>query len=375
MDVLEGGRRHTVIKTSIEKLLVYIGSFTGRKSEGISIFRLDASSGGLELVGKSGHGLSCSWIAVDPRKRFLYAIDEVGEYSGRPGGAVCAFSLDPGMGELTYLNRQPSGGAGPCYLSVDGTGGLVFVGNFFGGSLAVLPIQEDGRLGEATDFIQYQGSSVSPRRHEGPHVHSIVPDAANRYIFVQDMGLDKIMVYRLDAEAGKLVPHDPPWVEVRSGVGPRHLVFHPNGRHAYVTNELESTFTAFDYDETTGTLIEAQTVSMLPEDFKDYNICADLHVSPSGRFLYGSNRGHDSIVTFAIDADSGRLSYVDHKSTEGQTPRSFTIDPTETFLLAANQASGTVVSFRIDQSTGRLTPTGHTVEVPQPVSLQVVASP
>ena len=364
---------NTMTNTNIEKLLVYVGSFTGRQSEGISILRLDASSGALELVGKAGQGLSCSWIAVDPGQRFLYAIDEVGEYSGRPGGAVCAFSLDPDTGELTYLNRQPSNGAGPCYLSFDRTGGLLFVGNYFGGSVSVLPNQRDGRLGEATDFIQHMGSGVNPERQEGPHVHSVVPDAANRYVFVQDLGLDRIVAYKLDVEAGKLIPHEPPWVQVRPGAGPRHFAWHPNGRHAYLTNELDSTFSAFDYDETTGTLAELQTVSMLPEDFEGSNTCADLHVSPSGNFLYGSNRGHDSIVAFAIDADTGRLGYVGHESTQGQTPRSFTIDPTGTFLLAANEDSGTVVPFRIDRSTGRLTPTDHTLEVPQPISLKVVA--
>jgi len=361
--------------TSVARQLVYIGSFTGGESEGIGIFRLDPSSGALAPLGKAGQGLSCSSIAVDAGRRFLYAIDEVGEYSGRPGGAVCSFSLDPNTGGLTFLNRQPSNGAGPCYLSFDRTGALLFAANYFGGSVSVFPIREDGRLGDASDFIQHQGSGVNPERQEGPHVHSVVPDAANRHVFVQDLGLDRIMVYRLDAEAGKLNPHDPPWFRARPGVGPRHFAWHPDGRHAYVTNELDSTFSAFDYDEATGTLTESQTVSMLPEDFDGDSTSADLHVSPSGRFLYGSNRGHDSIVAFAIDPDTGLLSYVGHESTQGQTPRSFAIDPTGTFLLAANEDSGTIVSLRIDPPTGRLTPTGHTLEVPQPVSLKVIAFP
>ena len=361
--------------TNVEKLLVYVGSFTGRKSEGISIYRLDPSSGALELGGKAGQGLSCSWIAVDSGQRFLYAIDEVGEYSGEPGGAVWAFSLDPDTGNLTYLNRQPSNGAGPCYLSFDGTGGLLFVANYFSGSVSVLPIQGDGSLGEATDFIQHHGSSVNPERQEGPHVHSVAPDAANRHVFVQDLGMDRIMVYRLDVQAGVLTPHEPPWVNVKPGAGPRHFVWSLSGKHGYVTNELDSTFSTYDYDETTGTLAESQTVSMLPTDFKGENTCADLHIHPSGEFLYGSNRGHDSVVAFSIDAETGHLGYVGHESTRGKTPRSFTIDPTGNFLLAANEDSGTVVSLRIDRSTGRLTSTGYTVEVPRPVSLKAVVLP
>ena len=357
---------------NIEKLLVYIGSFTGGKGEGISIYRLDASSGALELVGNAGQGLSSAWMAVHPGQRFFYAIDEVGEFSGEPGGAVCAFSLDSSTGGLTYLNRQPSNGAGPCYLSTDATGRLLFVGNYWTGSLSVFPIEEDGRLGDATDFIQHEGSSVNPVRQDGPHVHSVVPDAANRYVFVQDLGLDRIMHYRLDVGTGKLTPHSPPWVQTRPGIGPRHFVFHPSGKYAYVTNELESSFTAYEYHPTVGTLTVMQTASMLPEGFEGSNSCADLQVSPDGRFLYGSNRGHDSIVAFAIDADTGRLSYVDHESTQGKTPRAFAIDPTSTYLIVANEASDTVVSFRIDKTTGRLTPTGHTIEVPRPVSMKVV---
>jgi len=362
-----------MINTSVEKMLVYIGSFTGRKSEGIGIYRLDLTSGALELESKTGQGISCSWIAIDRGKRFLYAIDEVGEYSGQPGGAVCAFSLDPDTGTLAYLNRQPSNGAGPCYLSFDQTGRFIFAANYFSGNVSVIPINKDGRLADASDLIQHHGSSVNLERQEGPHVHSVVTDAANRHVFVQDLGIDKIMVYKLDIEAGRLVPHEPPWIQTRAGLGPRHFVWHPNGRYAYVTNELESTFSVFHYDETTAMLKESQTVSMIPESFDGENTCADLHISPSGKFLYGSNRGHNSIVAFAIDNDSGKLTYVGHESTQGLTPRSFTIDPTGTFLLAANEDSGTVVSLRIDQSNGRLSQTGHAVKVPQPVCLTTVA--
>jgi 6-phosphogluconolactonase len=246
------------------------------------------------------------------------------------------------------------------------------VANYAGGSVSVLPIGEDGRLGELTDLVQHHGSSANPQRQKSPHPHSANLDAANRYLFVPDLGLDKIMIYRIDSPRGKLKPNDEPWARVKAGAGPRHFAFHPKGRYAYVINELDSTVTAFAFDETRGTLKEIQTVPTLPDSFTGNSTCADVHVSPSGKFLYGSNRGHDSIVIFAIDEDTGQLTYVEHEPTQGKTPRNFAIDPTGTFLLAANQNSDTVVTFRIDPVTGRLSPTGHVASVPSPVCLKLV---
>lgn len=242
--------------------------------------------------------------------------------------------------------------------------------------MSVLPIGEDGRLGELTDAIQHQGSSVNPQRQEGPHPHSANPDAANRYLFVPDLGLDKIMIYRVDLTHGKLSPNDEPWARVKAGAGPRHFAFHPNGKYGYVINELDSTLTAFAYDDKRGRLTEVETVSTLPENYKGRNHCADVHVSPSGKFIYGSNRGHDSIVIFAINERTGRLTYVGHEPTQGKTPRNFAIDPTGTFLLVANQDSDTIVTFRIDRLTGKLSPTGNVISAPTPVCLKMIhASP
>ena len=355
-----------------QKTLVYIGTYTQGKSEGIYVYRLDPSTGALEHASTAAGVDNPSYLAIDPRQRYLYAVNEVSEFEGKSSGAVRAFSIDSETGALTYLNQQPTGGPGPCHLSVDRTGNFVLVANYNGGSVCVLPIQDGGHLGDATDFIQHSGSSVNPRRQESPHAHSITLDAANRYAFTADLGIDKVLIYRLNLDRGKLTPGGQPSVQVQAGAGPRHFDFHPGGAYAYLINELDCTLTAFTYDASHGTLRELQTVPTLPDGFEGSNSCSDLHVSPSGDFVYGSNRGHNSIVIFQIDGDTGRLTCVGHESTQGETPRGFTIDPTETFLLAGNQNTDTVVTFRIDQQTGKLASTGHVAEVPAPVCLKMI---
>jgi 6-phosphogluconolactonase len=310
-------------------------------------------------------------VAIHPGGRFLYAVSEARE-RGTPSGAVGAFSIDPRTGKLAHLNRQSSVGAGPCHLTVDRTGRFVLVANYGGGSVAVLPIDGEGRLGEATDFVQHQGGSVNPRRQSGPHAHSVTLDPANRYAFVADLGLDKVLIYRLDLERGKLTANEEPWVQVTAGAGPRHFAFHPKGRHAYLITELANTVIAFAYDGARGVLGEMQTVPTLPVGFQGTTYAADLHVSPSGKFVYGSNRGHDSIAIFAVEQESGRLTLVGHEPTRGRTPRGFALDPTGSFLLVANQDSDSVVTFRVDRDTGRLSATGDVVEVPAPVCLKFV---
>jgi 6-phosphogluconolactonase len=244
------------------------------------------------------------------------------------------------------------------------------VANYGGGSVACLPIGEDGRLGDATAFIQHKGSSVNPQRQREPHAHSINLDAANRFAFVADLGLDKVLVYRFDPSAGTLEPNDPPAAVIASGSGPRHFAFHPSGRFAYVINELNSTVTAFAYDAERGTLQTLQTVTTLPEGFDGKSFPAEVQVHPSGKFLYGSNRGHDSIACFAIDAATGRLTPIGHEPTQGKNPRNFGIDPTGAYLLAANQDGDNVVAFRIDPATGKLSPTGQSIRVPMPVCVK-----
>jgi 6-phosphogluconolactonase len=280
--------------------------------------------------------------------------------------------LDPGSGTLRFLNCKPTYGTDPCHLTVDQTGRHVLVANFMSGSVCVLPVREDGSLGDATDVIQHQGSSVDPVRQSGPHAHAVTLDESGRYAFVPDLGMDRVMVYKLDANHGKLIPHDEPWVEVAPGAGPRQLVMHPRGGYAYLINELDSTMTAFRYDRDQGTLWEMQTLSTLPEGFDGTSTCAEVQISPSGKFLYGSNRGHDSIVIYAVDRAGGMLTCVGHESTQGKTPRNFVVDPTGGFLLAANQDTGNLVVFKLDPASGELAATGHSVEVPTPVCVKAI---
>ena len=357
-----------LIAPSPRELFLYVGTYTSGKSEGIYVYKFDLSSGEFKHLATAKGIVDPSFLAIDPRRRHLYAVNEIEEFGGKPGGAVSAFKVDPQTGNLQFLNQQPSLGGAPCYVTVDKLGKFVLVANYGGGNAAVLPINDSG-LGKPVDMVQHGGSSVDPERQKGPHAHNVILDKTNRHAFVTDLGLDKIMIYRFDGSNGKLTPNGAPWVKLKPGAGPRHFTFHPNGRWAYVINELDSTFTAFSYESGPGSLKELQTVSTLPTGFSGENSCADVHVSPSGKFLYGSNRGHDSIVVFSINPGTGKLTFVEHVSTGGKTPRNFTIDPTGAFLLAANQKSDNVVSFRIDPTSGRLRPTGHVAEIPTPVCL------
>jgi len=349
---------------------VYIGTYTQRGSKGIYLAELDLAKGGLRLKGMVGEVENPSFLAIHPSRRFLVAIGEIGEFAGGKGGAVSSFAIDGETGKLTLLNQKSSRGPGPCHVTIDKSGKSVLVANYGGGSVACLPMGEDGRLGDAASFVQHKGASVNPQRQEGPHAHSINLDAANRFAFAPDLGLDKIMVYRVDAAQSTLTPNDPPAAAVAPGSGPRHFDFHPQGRFAYAINELASTITAFEYDADRGTLQTVQTVSTLPDDFKGTSFTADIHVHPSGKFVYGSNRGHDSIAIFAVDEASGKLTPIGHESTQGKTPRNFGIDPTGTWLLAANQDTDNVFVFRIDAATGKLEPNGQSIAVPMPVCVK-----
>jgi 6-phosphogluconolactonase len=352
-------------------LLVYIGTYTGAKSKGIYLSRLDLSTGKLSAPELAAETPSPSFLAIHPNHRLLYAVSEI---SGQTSGAVAAFSIDAKTGKLTALNKQSSVGAGPCYLVVDKAGKNVLVANYTGGSIAALPLQSDGQLGATSAFIQHVGSSVTPRQKE-PHAHSINLDQANRFAIVADLGLDKLLVYKFDAGKGTLVPNDPPSTSIKPGSGPRHFAFHTSGRFAYVINEISCTVTALSYDAERGELKEIQTISTLPpqEAVKSGYSTAEVQVHPSGKFLYGSNRGHHTIAVFGIDEKSGQLTHVENQSTQGRTPRNFAIDPTGAYLLAENQDTGTIVVFRIDAKTGRLTPTGQSIEVPSPVCVKFLA--
>jgi 6-phosphogluconolactonase len=351
--------------------LVYIGTYAKGGGEGIYVYELDTQTGSLKHRSTATGIENPTYLALDSQRRFLYALHQV---AGAADGAVSAFSIEPRTGKLTLVNEQALAGAGWCHVSVDQQDQHVLVANYTGGSLAVLPILPDGRLGEPTDTIQLEGGGATARQ-DRPHAHCIITDAANRFAFAADLGTDRLLVYRLDHDAGTLSAHDPPFVPVQSGAGPRHFVFHPNDRYAYLINELDNTIVAMSYDADRGALQTIQTMTTLPEDFDDTSYCAAIQVSPSGKFLYGSNRGHESIVICAIDQTSGMLSLVGYEPTQGNFPRSFGLDPTGTFLLVANQNSNNIVSFRIDQQTGALQPTGHVTQVSMPVCVKAVSLP
>ena len=358
-----------------ERLWVYLGTYTGAGSKGIYRFELDLASGKLSEGALAGEAINPSFLAIHPNRRFLYAVAEVAKSGAKPGGAISAFAIDQRNGKLTLLNQQSTKGAGPCHLMVDHQGKHVLAANYGGGSVCVLPIGADGRLGEVTEFLQHRGSSVHPQRQEGPHAHCINLDPAGRFALVADLGLDKVMIYRFDAAHGRLTPNDPPFATLDAGAGPRHVAFHPGGHFAYVINELQSTLTAFAYDAERGTMKRLQTMSTLPGGYGGENTTAEVQVHPSGRAVYGSNRGHNSIAIFVVDPMTGELRSAGHQSHHIKTPRNFAIDPTGAYLLVASQDSNCIVVFRIDPKTGALTPTGSEGSVPTPVCIQMMPPP
>ncbi len=350
------------------KFLIYVGTYTeeGSKSKGIYAYRFDPATAEITPVGLAAETLNPSFVTV-------YAVNELGKYKDQSSGAVTAFAIDHSTGKLIFLNQVASHGADPCYITVDKTGKYVLIANYTGGSVAVFPVLKSGRLGEVSSFVQHQGHGTNPQRQEGPHAHSIDLSSDNRFAMVDDLGLDEVISYRFDPSKGSLTPNEPAFAKVDAGAGPRHFAFHPSGKFAYGVNEMHSTVTAYGYDGATGTLSSLQTISTLPKGFTGQNDDAEVQVHPSGKFLYTSNRGHDSIAVFAIDPIKGTLAPVEDVLTQGKTPRSFEIDPTGSFLFAANQKSDNIVVFRIDPRTGRLTPTGKILEVASPVCVKFVA--
>lgn len=341
--------------------IVFIGTYTGRNSKGIYAYRFASSTGKLVSTG-IGETSNPSFLAVHPNSHFLYAANE------NNNGMVSAFRMNPD-GPLTLLNSVSSKGGGPCHIEFDRTGKWLFVANYDNGSIAVLPVHNDGTLGEAAAEIQHVGSSVDRQRQAGPHAHSVNISPDNRFLIVADLGLDEMLVYRFNAESGSLTPNDPPFVKIAAGSGPRHLAFSADGAVAYVANEMKASITAMTYDKVRGTLTEFQTISMLPADFTGTKSAAEIAMHPNGKFLYASNRGHDSIAMFHVDAVKGSLTAGSRTLSGGKSPRNFAIDPTGKFLLAANQDSNNVVVFRIDPKNGALSPTGDVLEVGSPVSI------
>ncbi|MEC0264821.1 lactonase family protein [Paenibacillus anseongense] len=350
-------------------IFAYIGTQTdGSSSEGIYVYSMNPSTGELEYLSSAAAGINPTYLAIHPSKRYLYAANTIeGE------GLISSFSIDPLKGRLTFMNSQPSGGSKPVHLLVDGTGKFVLAGNFGDGSVCVLPIQADGSLGAMTDFIRHSGSSVHPTRQQGPRVHSVTLDPAGRYAVAAEYGADQLRVYRLDAERGKLLPSAVPSMTVAAGSGPRHAVFHPNERWVYVINELGNTLMNYDYDSDQGILHLKETHATLPEGYAGPSFCADVHVHPDGTFVYGSNRGHNSIVIYTVEPNTGKLQLVGHEPTLGRAPRSFIIDPTGRYLYAAHQDTDNIVAFRLNRQTGTLRPTGYSIKVPMPVCIKMIS--
>jgi 6-phosphogluconolactonase len=344
-------------------MLVYVGTFTGANqanpAESLSVFRLDGESGALTRQSAVAAD-NPSFLALHPRLPYLYAVNSVNDFEGRSSGAVSAFAINPTTGALTFINRVPSNGRRPIHLAVDPSGRWVLVANITEGNVAVLPIQQEGRLGPLTDAVAHSGNGPNPARQGEPHPHYITTDPSGRFAFAVDLGTDRVVVHRLDATLGKLTPNAIPWAQVPSGSGPRHLDIHPNGRWVYVLNELDPTLCVFAFDPERGALQILQTVATQPDGFRGVNNPAEVFVHPSGRFVYASNRGHDSIAVFAVDSDSGRITPSGWEPTRGTQTRNFNIDPTGTYLLAANQDTNNIVTFRIDQETGLLTEVSQT---------------
>jgi 6-phosphogluconolactonase len=354
------------------KYLFYVGTYTqdGSQSKGIYAYRYDAATQEIASLGLAAETTNPSWVALHPNGRFLYAVNEVQNYKGPNTGGVSAFSIDRATGNVTFLNEVSSRGADPCYITVDQSGKYVLVANYTGGSIAAFPISDDGKLAEASALIQHTGHGLNPKRQEAAHAHSIDLSPDEHFAFVDDLGLDELLVYKFDKSKGSLKPNNPPFAKLDGGAGPRHFALHPSGQFAYVISEMASTVTAFSIQLKTGMLHHLQTISTLPADFKGENDDAEIRIHPSGKFLYASNRGHDSIAVYAIDSSKGTLTPIEHTPTGGKTPRSFEIEPTGTLLFAENQQSNNIVIFRIDEKTGKLTPTGKVLEVGQPVCVK-----
>jgi 6-phosphogluconolactonase len=343
-----------------EDMYVYFGSHSEGPGIGFSLAHFDTDTGVLTKPQFLIEAVQPAFFIIHPDGKHLYTNN-----SGSPGG-ISAYEIDRSNGHLKLLNKKPASGGDPSFISVDKTGKYVLAANYQGGNIEVYAIQPDGSIGERTAFVQHTGSSINPQRQTHPFAHSIVTDPTNRFVLVPDLGIDKVMIYRFDEKTGKLEANDPPSVSIKPGSGPRHIRFHPDGKHVYLISEIASTITAFNWDSQKGTLSEFQTVSTLPEGFTGTSTCAELEIHPNGKFIYGSNRGHDSIAVFAIDQASGKLSLVQHISSAGKTPRNFAFDPTGKWILCTNHGSNNAVVFKVDPTTGKLTQQGEPVEVPSP---------
>jgi len=347
-------------------MYVYFGTHVAGAGKGFSLSHFDTDTGVLTKPEYLLDAEAPAFFVIHPDGKHLYTCNSISTFQGKPEGTISAYEIDTKTGKLTLLNRKPAGGGDPSYISLDKTGRYALDANYQGGNICGYAIQPDGSLGERTAFVQHTGRSIDPSRQTKPFAHSIIVDPSNRFVLVADLGVDKVFVYRFNEKDGTLTPNDPPFAPVKPGSGPRHVKFHPNGKWVYVISEIGSTVTGFNWDGTKGMLTEFQAVSTLPEGFTNTSACAELEIHPNGKFLYGSNRGHDSIAVFAIDQATGKLGLVQHVSSQGKTPRNFAFDPTGKWIICTNHGSNNAVVFRVDETTGKLTQTGQPVSVPYP---------
>jgi 6-phosphogluconolactonase len=362
-----------VAKAGGGKYRAYIGTYTRGDSKGIYSFVLDTAAGTVTPEGLVAETENPSFVAIHPSGNHLYAVNELDQFKGQASGAVTSFKINHSSGKLERLNDVAAGGTGTCHVNISRNGRFAAISNYGSGSCAVFAIGADGKLGERTAFHQHSGASVDQARQMAPHAHSVNFDKQNKHLIVADLGLDQVKVYNFEASTGTLVPNTPPFAKVKPGNGPRHFSFHPSGKYAYVINEMACTVTAFHWNAAKGTLTEIETVTTLPVPFQKGFSTAEVVAHPNGRFLYGSNRGHHTIAVFQVDAATGKLKSVEHKSTQGKTPRNFAIDPTGQFLIAANQDTASILPFRINQSTGALDQIGSPLAVPFPVCVRYLA--
>lgn len=355
--------------------LLYVGTYTRQQSKGIYAYGFQSATGKLAPLGLAGETSNPSFLAVHPSQRFLYAVNENDRFENETAGSISAFAINPANGQLKLLNQVSSKGAGPCHVAVDKTGKWLFAANYNGGSVAAYPINADGSLSKASAFFQHAGPPAAAGQNRAmPHAHMAAIPPDNRFVLAPDLGLDQVLSYRLDPSHGGMTPNDPPFTSLAPLTGPRHIVIRPDAKFAYVLGELASNVTVLAYDASRGSVQVMQTISLLPAGYTGNNSGAEIALAPSGNFLYASNRGHDSIAIFKVDAANGTLTTAGDVSTQGKTPRNFTIDPSGNYLLAANQDSGTIVEFRIDRQTGGLTPVGDAVQVDSPVCLTFVST-
>lgn len=350
---------------SAEDPLVFITAFAPGDEGAIHAYHMNPNSGQLTLAHKTTDVEHPFFIAISPDNRFLYSIHAPGQFGGEQYEQVASYALKGRTGSLRLLNRQSAMGSAACYLDVDSTGKTVLLANYTTGSIASFAVQTDGSISKATTFVQHNGSSINETRQEGPHAHSIVVSPDNRFVYVADLGLDQVLGYRLNDSGAQLIPATQPFVRTIPGAGPRHLTFHPNKQHMYVINELANSITAFDYDSNNGLLIERQTLSTLPDDFEGTSHCADLKITPDGQFLYGTNRGHDSIATYRLD-DKGAMTLLRIETSLGSSPQNLAITRDGKFLICANMGGNNVIVFDIDSVTGKLTPVGNPLAITGP---------